>query len=543
MVEWKQLNWRKLEKVVSKLQKRIFRAAVRGDVKAVRRLQKTLMRSYSAKCLAVRKVTQDNKGKKTAGVDGIKSLTPAQRFILVSQLKLTGKSKPTRRVWIDKPGKAQKRPLGIPTMFDRGLQALVKLALEPEWEAVFESNSYGFRPGRSCHDAIGAIFDNLSKKTKYVLEADISKCFDKINHSALLKKINTFPTLRKQIHAWLKAGVMDNLEFTKTDEGSPQGGGISPLLANIALHGLEEKVKGINGVKIIATIRYADDFVIIHENEQHLKHITNVVAQWLRKMGLELNPSKTSICHSSEGFNFLGFNIRQYSVGAYRASKSTSGKNLGFKLLIKPSLEAIKKHLNKIRKIIDTHHNAPQAALIKRLNPVIRGWCNYYSTVTSKKTFSTCDNLTYQKLFAWAKRKCTKTNRHETVSKYWGTHGNSNWSFQTKDGHRLIRHSEKPIKRHIKVRSNRSPFDGDVIYWSQRIAKHPEISKEVSKLLRKQKGKCQHCGMHFKDGDVWEVDHILPTSLGGKNVDTNKQLLHRHCHDTKTTNDGSIRYS
>lgn len=147
MVEWKQLNWRKLEKVVSKLQKRIFRASVRGDVKAVRRLQKTLMRSYSAKCLAVRKVTQDNKGKKTAGVDGIKSLTPAQRFILVSQLKLTGKSKPTRRVWIDKPGKTQKRPLGIPTMFDRGLQALVKLALEPEWEAVFESNSYGFRPG------------------------------------------------------------------------------------------------------------------------------------------------------------------------------------------------------------------------------------------------------------------------------------------------------------------------------------------------------------------------------------------------------------
>ena len=260
-------------------------------------------------------------------------------------------------------------------------------------------------------------------------------------------------------------------------------------------------------------------------------------------MGLELNSSKTSICHSSEGFNFLGFNIRQYSVGAYRASKSTHGKNLGFKLLIKPSFEAIKKHLNKIRKIIDTHHNAPQASLIKRLNPVIRGWCNYYSTVTSKKTFSTCDNLTYQKLFAWAKRKCAKTNRHETVSKYWGTHGDSNWSFQTKDGHRLIRHSEKPIKRHIKVQSNRSPFDGDVIYWSQRIAKYPEISKEVSKLLKKQKGKCQHCGMHFKDGDVWEVDHSLPTSLGGKNVDTNKQLLHRHCHDTKTTNDGSIRYS
>src|SRR4028119_692153 len=209
MVEWRLVNWRKLERRVYKLQKRIYRASQRGDVRAVRRLQKTLMRSWSAKCMAVRKVTQDNRGKKTAGVDGLKSLSPAARLTLVSQLKLTEKSKPTRRVWIDKPGKAEKRPLGIPTMFDRALQALVKLALEPEWEAKFEGNSFGFRPGRSTHDAIGAIFNSVSKKAKYVLDADISQCFDRIDHNALLKKLNTFPSLQDRIKSWLKSGVMD----------------------------------------------------------------------------------------------------------------------------------------------------------------------------------------------------------------------------------------------------------------------------------------------------------------------------------------------
>lgn len=208
MEEWKDVEWRKLEKRVFKLQKRIFRASSRGDVKAVRKLQKTLMRSWSAKMLAVRRVTQDNCGKKTAGVDGVKLLTPKQRLKFVSHLRLNSKVRPTRRVWIPKPGMEEKRPLGIPTMYDRALQALVKLALEPEWEALFEPNSYGFRPGRSCHDAIVAIHTIIAQKAKYVLDADIAKCFDKIRHDALLRKLNTFPTIRRQIRAWLKAGVM-----------------------------------------------------------------------------------------------------------------------------------------------------------------------------------------------------------------------------------------------------------------------------------------------------------------------------------------------
>ncbi len=245
MYEWSDTNWRKLERNVFKLQKRIFQASNRGDVKLVRRLQKLLISSRAAKALAVRRVTQDNQGRKTAGVDGQKSLTPEQRLTLVNKIELGSKVKPTRRVWIPKPGTDEKRPLGIPTMEDRARQALAKLALEPEWSARFEPNSYGFRPGRSCLDAIGAIFIAIRSKAKYVLDADISKCFDRINHNALLKKLNTYPTLRRQIRAWLKAGVMDGKNLFPTPEGTPQGGVISPLLANVALHGMEELIKGL----------------------------------------------------------------------------------------------------------------------------------------------------------------------------------------------------------------------------------------------------------------------------------------------------------
>jgi RNA-directed DNA polymerase len=249
-VEWKNINWKQIERKVFKLQKRIYKASERGDVKAVKRLQKTLSRSWSAKMLAVRKVSQDNQGKKTAGIDGIKSLKPKERLELVKTLKLTGKSKPTRRVWIPKPGKKEKRPLGIPTMYDRALQSLVKMMLEPEWEAKFlETNSYGFRPGRSCHDAIHQIFLELIKTSKYILDTDISKCFDNINHQILLKKLNTYPSLRRQIKAWLKSGVMDNGLFEETESGTPQGGVISPLLANIALYGMEKHIRECTGVK------------------------------------------------------------------------------------------------------------------------------------------------------------------------------------------------------------------------------------------------------------------------------------------------------
>jgi RNA-directed DNA polymerase len=419
-VEWNQINWRKAERLTFKLQKRIFQASERGDVKAVRKLQKTLIRSWSAKCIAVRRVTQDNQGKNTAGVDGIKSLTPKQRINLVRRLKLTGKAKPTRRVMIPKPGTTETRPLGIPTIDDRALQALVKLALEPEWEAKFEPNSYGFRPGRSCHDAIGAIFNIIRQKAKYVLDADISKCFDRIDHKALLSKIHTYPTLGRQLKVWLKAGYCMQDNLFPTNEGTPQGGVISPLLANIALHGMEERVKQyaetLRGKKrdnrdSLSLIRYADDFVIIHEDLNVVKKCQEIIAEWLGDMGLELKPSKTRLTHTlnelngNVGFEFLGFHVQQHKVGNYRCAHTRYGTPLGFTTLITPSKATVKTHLIKIAEVIDTHKTAPQAALISKLNPIIKGWSNYYSTVVSKETFTKVDKLTWQKLRAWAKKQ------------------------------------------------------------------------------------------------------------------------------------------
>jgi RNA-directed DNA polymerase len=551
-VEWKDLNWRKLEKVTFKLQKRIFQASERGDVKAVRQLQKTLINSWSAKCIAVRRVTQDNQGKNTAGVDGVKSLTPKQRMNLVGRLKLTNKAKPTRRVEIPKPGTTETRPLGIPTINDRALQALVKLALEPEWEAKFEPNSYGFRPGRSCHDAIQAIFTSIKQKAKYVLDADISKCFDRIDHKALISKIHTYPTLSQVIKTWLKAGYCEGKELFPTNDGTPQGGVISPLLANIALHGMEERVmqyaetlKGgkRDNRKALSLIRYADDFVIIHEDLNVVKKCQEIIAEWLSDMGLELKPSKTKLTHTfneiegNVGFEFLGFHIQQHKVGNYRSANNSNGIPLGFSTLITPSKAKIKTHLVKITEVIDTHKTTPQAALISKLNPIIRGWSNYYSTVVSKETFGKVDSLTYDKLRAWA-RKRGKGDINK--DKYWRTVGDKNWCFSTEDGMELLTHASTPIVRHTKVKGEASPFDGNWIYWSKRRGEYPETPKRVATLIKKQKGICPHCGLYFSSTDIVEVDHIIPTSLGGKDTYENWQLLHKHCHDTKTANDGSL---
>lgn len=566
MYGWNEIPWQKLEKIVYKLQKRIYKASRRGDVRTVRRLQKLLTKSWAAKCLAVRRVTQDNQGKKTAGVDGIKSLTPKQRLPLIERLKLSTKAAPTRRVWIPKPGKDEKRPLGIPTIYDRALQALTKLALEPEWEAKFEPNSYGFRPGRSCHDAIGAIFIAIHYKAKYVLDADIAKCFDKINHKRLLEKLNTYPTLGRQIRAWLKAGVMDGKELFETFEGTPQGGVISPLLANIALHGMEKEIKRLADTfdmkrpdgtqlskrdkrKSVSLIRYADDFVILHEDFSVIQKCQEVIAEWLKGMGLELKPSKTRVTHTLEdtneekaGFNFLGFHIQQYKTGQYTSGK-VKGKLLGFKTIITPSKESQKKHYRKVAEVIEKYQGLSQAALIKRLNPIIRGWCNYFSTVVSQKIFDRLWHLIVFKLMKWGIKRHRNQGKKWVYTKYFSTVGGDKWRFAVKQENqiltRLIQHGKTPIVRHVKVKGDNSPYDGKLIYWSTRMGKHPEMPKRTASLLKKQKGKCAHCELFFKDGDIMEVDHIIPKSKDGKEEYKNYQLLHRHCHDEKTRNDGS----
>ena len=320
MYEWNTLPWRAIERSVFKLQKRIYQASQNNDSVLVHQLQRLLISSWSAKCLAVRRVTQDNQGKKTAGIDGMKSVSPQQRMSLVQILRVDLKTRPVRRVWIPKPNApAEKRGLGIPTLFNRAAQMLLKLALEPEWEAKFEPNSYGFRPGRSCHDAIDAIYISINQKPKYVLDADIEKCFDRISHTALLAKLQTFPFLRRVIKGWLKAGVIENGAWFPTEEGTPQGGVCSPLLANIALHGLEQAITSAFPALVQkerwkpTVVRYADDLVVLHSDKAVIEQVQQLVSTWLAGMGLALKPSKTCIthtltpCENHLGFDFLGF--------------------------------------------------------------------------------------------------------------------------------------------------------------------------------------------------------------------------------------------
>ncbi len=347
IIAWKTINWTKVEFRVRRYQTRIYKASRDNNSPKVRCLQKRLLRSLDAKMMAVRRVTTLNKGKRTPGIDKKIFVTDNQKGKLVQKLRLDGKALPIRRVYIQKPGKKDKRPLGIPIIEDRAKQALCLLALEPEWEARFEPNSYGFRPGRSCHDAIESIFQNLRNNSgdkgfhKYILDADISKCFDKIDHNYLITKLETISEVENQVKAWLKADIFDEFQASKMDrlskniQGTPQGGIISPLLANIALHGMENHLK--NWIctkssfgktnkyskdakrKSLAIVRYADDFVIIHKEKSIIQEAKEEVAKWLLNgPRLEISEAKTSIVDSNEGFDFLGFSIITITRGRPR---------------------------------------------------------------------------------------------------------------------------------------------------------------------------------------------------------------------------------
>ncbi|WP_193372664.1 group II intron reverse transcriptase, partial [Planktothrix rubescens] len=342
-----------------------------------------------------------------------------------------------------------------------------------------------------------------------------------------------------------------------TETGTPQGGVISPLLANIALDGMMSLVRSLfpkktsNNKNYATVIRYADDFVVISPQLEVIQQCQVAIEEWLKPVGLELKPAKTRICHTlkeievkgekvAPGFDFLGWNFRQYPVGKHHSGKtgSKNSKILGFKLLIKPSKKAIKAHADKVKEVIKTHKTAPQYALIKRLNPIIKGWCNYHSKVVSKKIFSSMDDTTWQRLRAWTVSRCSKAS-YGKLKKYFRNNGNKAWSFETKDGFRLTTHAETPIIRHVTVRPGASPYDGNWTYWSTRKGTSFDVPNRVASLLKKQKGKCTFCGQYFTPEDIAEIDHIIPTSKGGKNDYKNLQLLHRHCHDTKTATDGS----
>lgn len=555
MDEWKTQPWKRFERQVFKLQKRIYHAAQRGDARTVHRLQKLLTSSHAAKLLAVRKVTQDNRGKRTAGVDGVKSLTPVQRLALAAALRLAPTAQPLRRVWIPKPGTTEQRPLGIPTLRDRAAQALAKLALEPEWEARFEPNSYGFRPGRSAHDAIAAIYSGVRYQPKYVLDADIAQCFDRIDHRGLLDKLRTTPTLRRAIRAWLRAGVLDGAEVFPTVAGTPQGGVISPLLANVALHGLETAIRsrlcwrGRKAPPSPLVVRYADDFVVLHRDRAVVEAARVIASTWLADLGLELKPRKTRLAHTlhpldgvvgTAGFDFLGFHVRQYPVGKTHSGKYVGRgrpRLLGHKTLITPSKAAQQRHLRAVAEVVRAHRTAPQAAVISRLNPLIRGWARYFSAVASKATFSRTDHYTYLKLRRWARRRHPNKGARWIARKYWHIQA-GHWDFAATDGIRLARHRQTAISRHAKVQGARSPFDGDWAYWASRLGHHPELPNRIAVALRRQQGRCAGCGLYFREGDdLLESDHVVPRSAGGTHAYRNRQVLHGHCHDQKTAAD------
>jgi len=560
-VEWNHVNWKQVNRHVFRLQKRIYQASQRGEVSAVQKLQKLLIKSWYAKLLAVRKVTQDNRGRKTAGFDGVKELNPIERIKLAKSLILDGNSKPVKRIYIPKPGRKEKRPLGIPTINERAKQALAKLALEPEWEAKFESNSYGFRPGRSAQDAIAAIYADIRSCDYYVLDADIEKCFDKINHQVLLDKLKTFPVMRRQIKAWLKTDILEKDGFVTAKEGTPQGGVISPLLANIVLHGLKEhltnkfpqrycnkalseryQLKSDINIQPPILHRYADDFVILHQSKKLIEECKVEVEKWLSQLGLNLKETKTRIVHTRNnkgtdwGFDYLGYNMRQYEVADSASGRDRKKNLLGFKTLIKPAKSAVKKHIIKIGDFIRKNRNISQEKLIDDLNLIIRGWTSYYSTVVSSRIFGSIDHIIFQQLTRWATYRSPSLGKKKAMGKYWSIDTKGKWDFET-GKKKLLKHKDTKIEYRTRLIGSKSPFDGDWLYWGKRLANFPHISKRFLKLLKRQKGKCAYCNLNFTSTDIVEIDHIIPLALGGKNRYDNLQLLHGHCHDIKTHND------
>lgn len=568
-ISWEQINWPRARSSVRRLQRRIYMASKAGNRQRLFFLQNRLINNKEAKLCSVLSVTTLNQGRKTAGIDRVKVTTNEDKLNLALSLSLNGKAQPIRRVWIHKPGKVEKRPLGIPTIRDRAKQALAKLALEPEWEAKFEPNSYGFRPGRGCHDAIEAIFQFLCHKSpKWVFDADIRKCFDTIDHNALLKKLNTFPEMETQIAAWLKAGVIEGYANNPKDveptlQGTPQGGIVSPLLANIALHGLEYNLKDFVSnlpgkpvptanrgkaakVSALGVARYADDFVIIHSNKEILEKCIKETRHFLSKMGLVLSEEKSTLRDGRNGFQFLGFQIIQILRKGSYAVKIYPSRNNQAKLLLK------------LRGIIQGGKSLSSYELIERLSPVIGGWARYYQYCECSEVFSRMSHLVFLKLRAWAFRRDRKSNRSTIKEKYFpsgktytylGTNHIDNWVLvgqQKKKGGALktnfLPHmSWFPSKKFVKVARESSPYDGKYVYWANRSAKYSFNSIRHHKLLNRQKNLCALCHKSFHPDDIVEVDHILPRSKGGKDEYKNLQLLHKYCHIKKTRSDKSLQ--
>ena len=563
-ITWNDVDWTFSVYKVRTLQSRIFKASQNNDKQKAHWLQRLLLRNPHARLIAVHTVTTLNKGGKTPGINKQIIIDNKEKLKLAQNLKLNGRCEPIRRVWIPKPN-GQKRPPGIPTIRERAKQCLCKLALEPYWEAKFEPNSYGFRPGRSTHDAIEAIYSNLHHNVdKWVFDADIQKCFDTINHEALLNKLEAPSIIQNQVRVWLKAKIIEEFSNRKKETipnmGTPQGGVISPLLANIALHGLEEHLLNyVSQRKIpkphnnaargrrtkraaLGIIRYADDFVLIHRDKSTLKLVITECEKWLSMAGLKLSLEKCQLKLASQSFRFLGFQITYL-----QPQQRSKGK-----VLITPSKKNIINLITKTREIIQSNKSASSYNLIGILRPVLIGWANYFQYCECKNTFSKIDNIIYQQLRAWVLRRSIRQSRENTMKTYFPSGQtyifqnrkySTNWVFtgKSKESEKHTRMLPKiswiPSKKFVKVQGTRSIYDNDQIYWTLRNARYSLYSYRKSKLLKIQKGICPICQKKFTIGNIMEVDHILPKRKGGKDTYQNLQLIHRHCHVLKTKQD------